>query len=278
MEFCQTVNLGAANSVPRSTEGQLHLTYSDVSARVGKGVVVDVVLLDFSKAFDVVCSSVLIAKLWCHGVSLIIVSFLHVYAVGALLSPKVTPLELRRWGRTEEPFAKHHVDAFFRKRRSLLRRLRPYSTGLQAQLSPLSRGLLLLLLVGDIEPNPGPPQYLCSVYGLGITRSTDQCLATYVTSGPTANAPAHCNSGSTQHGDRAEPAIALPPPCLLSRPGPLPCLLPLPYPLPPPSSHFSCFPSPLTASFIFSIFSLRFACPLSPGQTPSSSFTLSHTS
>ena len=52
----------------RSTMDQLLLVYDNVSKSVDMGGVVDLVLLDFSKAFDVVIHDILIAKLHCLGI------------------------------------------------------------------------------------------------------------------------------------------------------------------------------------------------------------------
>jgi hypothetical protein len=53
----------------RSTEDQLLLAYSEVVESVDAGLVVDVALLDFSKAFDVVSHHVLLGKLLALGIS-----------------------------------------------------------------------------------------------------------------------------------------------------------------------------------------------------------------
>ena len=51
-----------------STSDQLLLVYEEVSACVDDGEVVDIVLCDYSKAFDVVCHSILLAKLSSIGI------------------------------------------------------------------------------------------------------------------------------------------------------------------------------------------------------------------
>jgi hypothetical protein len=63
----------------RSTEDQLLLTYGEVAERVDSGYVVDVVLLDFSKAFDVVCHSVLLQKLVALGVDGAVVQWIAAF-------------------------------------------------------------------------------------------------------------------------------------------------------------------------------------------------------
>jgi hypothetical protein len=52
----------------RSTEDQLLLTYEDVGRWVDEGYVSDVIMLDFSKAFDVVSHAVLLSKLELLGI------------------------------------------------------------------------------------------------------------------------------------------------------------------------------------------------------------------
>ena len=52
----------------RSTMEQLLLVYADISASVDSGSIVDLVLFDYSKAFDVVCHKVLLTKLHSIGV------------------------------------------------------------------------------------------------------------------------------------------------------------------------------------------------------------------
>lgn len=52
----------------RSTTDQLLLVYNEVSKAMDAGAVVDVVLFDFSKAFDVVSHDILLEKLSCLGI------------------------------------------------------------------------------------------------------------------------------------------------------------------------------------------------------------------
>ena len=65
----------------RSTEDQLLLTYSSVIGRVDGGEVVDMVYLDFSKAFDLVCHSVLMVKLSQLGFSRGIMAWIEAFLV-----------------------------------------------------------------------------------------------------------------------------------------------------------------------------------------------------
>ena len=53
----------------RSTEDQLLLTYGQVAEVVDRGEVVDMVYLDFSKAYDLVSHELLLLKLDCIGFS-----------------------------------------------------------------------------------------------------------------------------------------------------------------------------------------------------------------
>jgi len=66
----------------RSVEDQLLLIYSEVSALVDEGCVVDMVLLDFSKAFDVVSHTLLLEKLRDIGLSSILLSWVWGFLSG----------------------------------------------------------------------------------------------------------------------------------------------------------------------------------------------------
>jgi hypothetical protein len=70
----------------RSTEDQLLLTYADVAEWVDEGMVVDVVLLDFSKAFDVVSHVVLLSKLQDLGVVESLIRWIHSFLTGRTMS------------------------------------------------------------------------------------------------------------------------------------------------------------------------------------------------
>ena len=52
-----------------STEDQLLITYDYVSRGIDKGKIIDLILFDFAKAFDVVCHAILLDKLRCIGIS-----------------------------------------------------------------------------------------------------------------------------------------------------------------------------------------------------------------
>ena len=53
----------------RSTEDQLLLTYNDISYAIDQGNIVDLILFDFSKAFDTVCHDILLDKLRKLGIT-----------------------------------------------------------------------------------------------------------------------------------------------------------------------------------------------------------------
>jgi hypothetical protein len=69
----------------RSTEDQLLLTYNDISGWVDEGLVVDLILLDFSKAFDLVAHSVLLDKLSSLGISNVLVQWIREFLVGRVM-------------------------------------------------------------------------------------------------------------------------------------------------------------------------------------------------
>ena len=53
----------------RSTEDQLLLTYNDVTSALDKGKAVDLILFDYTKAFDVVNHTILLDKLMSLGIT-----------------------------------------------------------------------------------------------------------------------------------------------------------------------------------------------------------------
>ena len=66
----------------RSTEDQLLLTYDEISASVDSGFPVDLIMFDFSKAFDVVCHAVLLEKLRLLGIQGCLIGWLEDFLVG----------------------------------------------------------------------------------------------------------------------------------------------------------------------------------------------------
>ena len=69
----------------RSTEDQLLLTYNDISKGLDAGHLVDLVLFDFSKAFDIVCHNVLIEKLRLIGIQGQVLHWLHNFLTGRIM-------------------------------------------------------------------------------------------------------------------------------------------------------------------------------------------------
>ena len=65
-----------------STEDQLLTTYDYVSREVDKDKIVDLILFDFAKAFDVVCHVILLDKLRCIGISGKLLNWLHEFLSG----------------------------------------------------------------------------------------------------------------------------------------------------------------------------------------------------
>ena len=73
----------------RSTSDQLLLVYSEVSEKVDKGGVVDVILFDYSKAFDVVRHDILIDKLHCLGIQGNTLRWIESFLIGRFMTVSV---------------------------------------------------------------------------------------------------------------------------------------------------------------------------------------------
>jgi hypothetical protein len=73
----------------RSTEDQMLLVYSEVAELVDRGFVVDMALLDFSKAFDVVSHVVLVEKLRALGVAEVLLRWVRGFLVGRTMRVSV---------------------------------------------------------------------------------------------------------------------------------------------------------------------------------------------
>lgn len=74
----------------RTVDDQLLLVYDEVSRWLDSGFVVDVVLFDFSKAFDVVSHAVLIEKLKLLGVGNPLLDWLSDFLIGRMMSVSVS--------------------------------------------------------------------------------------------------------------------------------------------------------------------------------------------
>ena len=89
-EYLQENNLLSARQfgfrAGHSTEDQLLLMYGKISQWVDSGYVVDVVYLDFSKAFDLVCHSLLVEKLVMLGFAAEVVDWVRAFLAGRSLS------------------------------------------------------------------------------------------------------------------------------------------------------------------------------------------------
>ena len=66
----------------RSTEDQLLLAYNEITTDLDSGHPVDLIMFDFSKAFDVVCHAILLEKLRLVGIHGVLLAWLHDFLVG----------------------------------------------------------------------------------------------------------------------------------------------------------------------------------------------------
>ena len=69
-----------------STEDQLLLTYNEISHFLDNGFNVDLILFDFSKAFDVVCHTLLLEKLSKLGITGNILSWIREFLIGRVMN------------------------------------------------------------------------------------------------------------------------------------------------------------------------------------------------
>ena len=74
----------------RSTEDQLLLFYGNIASWVDKGSIVDVVFMDFSKAFDLVSHTLIVAKLRLLGFDDVLVNWIESFLVGRTMSVSVS--------------------------------------------------------------------------------------------------------------------------------------------------------------------------------------------
>ena len=73
-----------------TTMDQLTIVYNDVSKHVDAGCVVDMVLFDFSKAFDVVSHTILLDKLSCLGISGHVLKWLADFLIGRVMFVEIS--------------------------------------------------------------------------------------------------------------------------------------------------------------------------------------------
>ena len=73
-----------------TTMDQLTIVYNDVSKHVDAGHVVDMVLFDFSKAFDVVSHTILLQKLSCLGISGLVLKWLADFLIGRVMFVEIS--------------------------------------------------------------------------------------------------------------------------------------------------------------------------------------------
>ena len=74
----------------RSTEDQLLLFYGNIASWVDKGFIVDVIFLDFSKAFDLVSHTLIVTKLRLLGFDDALVNWIRSFLVGRTMSVSVS--------------------------------------------------------------------------------------------------------------------------------------------------------------------------------------------
>ena len=93
LEYLESNNILSPNQFGfrsgRGTEDQLLIAYNDVTKLVDSGRSVTMAFLDFSKAFDVVCHSLLLQKLRCLGVGDGLLRLLESFLVGRFMAVAV---------------------------------------------------------------------------------------------------------------------------------------------------------------------------------------------
>ena len=80
---------GPAYQARHTTMDQLTIVYNEVSKHVDDGCIVDMVLFDFSKAFDVVSHTILLQKLSCLGITGPILDWLTDFLTGRVMFVEV---------------------------------------------------------------------------------------------------------------------------------------------------------------------------------------------